>query len=224
MKNRSDNSQRERQIYRAIEAQLIKDHGPNHGLMISPSYLRAEVSLSSTKAKYSFALKPSGGEVATEVKLDRNDLFVISRLGMFLTKQFAVSIGKEVPQSYPNIIEFPAVAGLVAADLEAIYNGFTSLKIGSVVNIENLSNQEFRYAPDTQQAAATTKSSFNLDDATYKPAPLIYLHGTMDIQLTTEFPSYASIALTPTDAVANGQVKLVMIPFGFLIKGGASKK
>lgn len=226
MKNRSDNAQRERMIFKAIQSELVKIHGPEKAktFLVSPSYLRAEQGLANNKAKYNFDLKRVANEVVTEQKLDRNDLFVISRLGVFLTKQFAATPGKEVLQSYPNAVEFPPTAGLAPADLETIYNGFLQLKIANRVNIENLSMHEFKYAPDTQQASATTKSSFNLDDACYKPAPLIYLHGTMDINLTIEFPTFAGIQLTPTDFAANGVVKLVVVPFGFLVKGAASLK
>lgn len=222
-RNKRSVSDRNRAIYRTVENMLKKIHGEAKAkdLIISPSYLRAEVALSNNKSTYAFDLKKTGNEVATEVKLDRNDLFVVTNIGLFMSLQFGASVGKEVLQSYPNIQVFPAAAtGLVAADLEAVYNGSTSLKIASRVNIENLSNLEFRYVPSSQQAAATTKSENNLLDSTYEPATIISLHGTMDIKVETTFPSYAGIGLTPTSA-ADGVTKLVLMPFGFLVKGGA---
>ncbi len=217
----TDTSNRGRAIYRSVEAYLTKEFGKDHGYIISPGFLRAEQTLSNSKGKYSFDLKKNGNEIATEVKLDRNDLFVVEKLGLYLSLQDSTTIGKEVLQSYPNNTVFTSTA-LVPADLEVIYNGFSSLKIGNRVNIENLSNQVFRYVPETQQSSATTKSNTSLDDATYKPAPLIMLHGTMDIVYTVEFPTFATIAITTS--VANTTTKLVLMPFGFLVKGAANKK
>lgn len=217
----TDVSLRERMIYKSVEKQLAEMYSPKNDFIISPSYLRAEQLLVDNKAKYNFDLKKIGGEQIQEVKLDRNDLFVVSRIGLFLTLQTSTTIGKEVPQSYANATVFTAT-GLVAADLEAIYNGFSSLKIGTRVNIENLSNHEFRYVPSTQQASATTKSEVNLSDATYKPATTISLHGTMDIVYTVEFPTYAGIRIQ-ADA-AQPTTRLVLMLFGFLVKGAASKK
>lgn len=224
-KNVTDSSMRERMIYNQVLAKL-KDMYPSsyNDFIISPSYLRSEQAFTSTKSNYQFDIKKVGNEVATEIKLDRNDLFVVSRWGMFLSNQNPASIGKEVPQSYPNLQVFPAVAGSVAADLEAFYNGSSSLKIANRVNIENLSNQEFRYVPSTQQSSAANKSEMNLSDACYKPASTIYLHGTMDIQVSTQFPSYVGIGLTPADPTVNGTNKMVLMYFGFLIKGAASNK
>lgn len=223
MKNRQNTADRERSIYRFVENQLKKEYPQTWAdFIISPSYLRAEKALVNTSARYIFDLKKNGNEIATEVKLDRNDRFVVTRFGLFLSLQFTASIGKEVLQSYPNATILTG-AGLTTLDLEAIYNGFSSLKIANRVNIENLSNQEFRYVPDTQQAAAGTKSTYNTDDATYKPAPVITLDGTMDIQYSTDFPTYAGIGLTPTDP-ANGIIKLVLVMYGFLIKGAAKNK
>lgn len=219
MKNRQNTAGRSRSIYNAA-----KKMATAKGLIASPGYLRMEAALSNTKNKYNFFIKNVQNEVPTELKLDRNDLFVVDKIGLFLIRQVATTIGKEVIQSYPNIIVFAPVAGLVTSDLEAIYNGYFTLKVGTKVNIENLSNQNFRYVPDTQQAAADTKSSFNVDDATYQPAAVLDLHGTMDIQMWTEFPmGTAGLSLTPTDP-ANGVVKLCLILYGFLIKGGADQK
>lgn len=215
-----DYSMRERAIYRSIEARLRKDHGDDaKNFIISPGYLRAEQSLSNNKSKYVFDLKKVGGEAVTEVKLDRNDLFVVSRIGLFVTHKLNVRSGGEVLQSYPNPLVF--VAPTVAADLELIYNGFSTLKIGNRVNIENLSNQEFRQVPTAQQTA-NQQNEFNTTDATYKCPSLIYLHGTMDIQYTCEFPTFAGaqIAADPN----TGTNQLVLLPFGFLIKGAASAK
>lgn len=217
-----DYSMRERAIYRAIAAQLKKDHGDSSkDFIISPGFLRCEQSLVNNKSKYTFDLKKVGGELTTEVKIDRNDLFVVSRLGLFLTKKVAATAGREVLQAYPNPLVFTAPA--VPADLELIYNGYSSLKIGNRVNIENLSNQEFRQVPTAQQTA-NQQNEFNTTDATYKVPSLIYLHGTMDIQYTVEFPTYAGAAITADANAAVATNQLVLLPFGFLIKGAASAK
>lgn len=223
MKN-TDYADRDRKIFKATEDILKKVHGANaEGMIISPSFLRAEVALSNSKGVYKFDLKKTGNEVQTEVKLDRNDLFVVTRIGLFLAQQVASSIGKEVLQSYPNATVF-GVAGANAADLEAIYNGTTSLKIGSRVNIEKMPNHFFRFVPTTQQSSATNKSETNIIDATYAPAPLISLHGTMDIELSVEFPTFAGFDVEATTPATDGVAKLVTCLYGFIVKGGADKR
>lgn len=218
----TDSSMRERQIYVAVEKKLKELHGEKaNEFIVSPGFLRAEKLIVTNQSKYSFDVKKIGGEQVQELKLDRNDLFAVSRIGLFLTLQNSASIGNEVPQTYPNATLFVAT-GLTTLDLETIYNGFMTLKIANRVNIENLSNQEFRYVPSTQQAAAATKSEMNLSDATYKPATIIYLHGTMDIQITLEFPTYTGIAPQATSGALT--TRLVLMLFGFLVKGAASQK
>lgn len=192
------------------------------GKQVSPGYLRVEQTLINSTGKYKFNIKSIGGEVATEAKLDRNDLFVATGIGVFLLREVTAEIGGQALQSYPNQTIFPAAAGFNPVDMEAIYNGFFSLKIATTVNIEKLSMLNFRRAPQTQQSAATNYSQFNLDEAIYNPGSLIYLHGTADTEVVVEYNSFAGIEIA--SVVAGTLNKLVFMPVGYLIKGAAKNQ
>ena len=205
---------------RAIFRKLNKDFG-SRGVP-SPGYLRVEQTIANNKAKYEFNVKSIGSEVATERKLDRNDLFVVTDLAVYLLNQTDAKIGGDVLQTYPNETEFAAAAGFTPGHLETIYNGFLSLKIASKVNIENMSMHSFRCVPETQKSAAANKSQYSVMAAAYPLGSFINLHGTMDISVVIEFPSFVGIEAA---AVAAGRTnKIVFHPYGYLIKGGADNK
>jgi len=206
---------RDRAIWKTV-LQKAKELG---GSIPSPSYLRVEQTLNNTNSRYNFNLKAIGGESITEVKLDRNDLFVVSDISVYLLCQTDAKIGKDVLQSYPNKQIFPAVSGFDPDDLETIYNGFFTLKIGSNVNIEKMSMQHFRFVPQTQQSSSGNKSQYSLIEATFKLGSLLYLYGTMDINATIEIPTFPGIQIA---AVTSGFTnKIIFHPYGYLTKGAA---
>ncbi|MCK9618651.1 MAG: hypothetical protein M0R21_12545 [Lentimicrobiaceae bacterium] len=206
---------RDRQIWKTV-MQKAKELS---GGIPSPSYLRVEQTLTNTASRYNFNLKAIGGESITEVKLDRNDLFVVSDIAVYLLCQTNAKIGKDVLQTYPNKQVFPAVSGFDPDDLEAIYNGWFTLKIGSTVNVEKMSMQNFRLVPQTQQSSSSNKSQYTIVEASYKLGSLLYLYGTMDINATIEIPTFDGIQI---QAVTSGFThKIVFHPYGYLAKGAA---
>lgn len=206
-------SNRDRQIFNVLAKQFGKDAVP------SPGFLRVEQTLKNSTGSYRFDIKDTSGFIVTENKLDRNDLFVITDLGMYLLREDSTKVGVSVLQSYPNELEFAAVAGFTPAHLEAIYNGKFSLKIGSRVNIESLSLQNFRRIPQTQQSA-TVKTQYSVKEATYALPSLLFLKGSMDVEAKIEFPTFDGIQIQAVTAGINN--KIVFHPYGFLIKNGAS--
>ena len=211
------NSTRHRQIFNALVKKYGKDMVP------SPGFLRVEQILSNNKGSYRFPIDTNSGQSQTELKLDRNDLFVVTDLAFYLLKEVSAMPGLNVLQTYPNETEFAAVVGPPAftpGHLEAIYNGRFSLKIATKVNIEAMSMHAFRYVPETQQSGATNKSEYSLDKAAYPLGSILYLKGNMDIEVKVEFNTFAGIAI---EAVTAGQAhKIVFHPYGYLIKGGAN--
>jgi len=206
---------RDRSIWKTV---MQKAKELNGGIP-SPSYLRIEQTLNNTKSRYDFNLKAIGGEAVTEVKLDRNDLFVVSDIAVYLLCQTDAKIGKDVLQSYANKVIFAAANGFDPDDLETIYNGFFTLKIGSTVNIEKMSMQNFRFVPQTQQSSTSNKSQYTLIEASFKLGSLLYLYGTMDINATIEIPTFNGIQIAAvTSGITN---KIVFHPYGYLAKGAA---
>lgn len=219
---------RNRQIYKTVKQQV--------GTLIpNPAYLRVEQSLSNSKALYSFDVKKNGNEIATEIKLDRNDLFVVHSLAIFISAQVSSSIGAEVLQTYPNKVVFGTNSGFTYTHLEAVYNGYLRLKVANMVNIDNMPLLHFRHVPMTQQIAAVSSGSsatatktqaidhseFNLMSRAYPLESLIYLSGTMDINFEINIPTFSSIQIAATAASTTN--KLVLMPIGLLVKNGAGK-
>jgi hypothetical protein len=181
------------------------------GKEVSPHFLRCEVTLKNGVNKYKFDHRTVGSESSTERKLDRNDLVYVTSimLGWLECKE-----GEEATapiHTYANA-SFPNV--------EAVYNGFLSLKTGSKVNFEAMPCLDFKYVPQTQgNATAGTLDQFNVMDAARSGVEDLYLHGTKSHELTVEFPTTGSMTLESTTA---GTVrKLVLMLNGFIIKNGA---
>jgi hypothetical protein len=206
------NASRERQIYNTLAKQFP-------GQIISPGYLRIETELKNSTGTYLFPIETTSGGLPTEQKLDRNDLFVVTALGIFLLREDSTKLGVDVLQSYPNKIVFPAAAGFNPDHLEAIYNGKFQLKIQSKVNIEAMSMHAFRVIPETQQSTADNKSQYSLDHAAYPLGTLIKLKGTMNVEVKVEFNTFDAMQIQAV--AANTKHKLVFHPYGYLIKGAA---
>jgi len=55
--------------------------------IIVPSYLRIEEELKDSQNVYTFDVLKTGNETAVERKLDQNDIFVCSHLGLYIYEQ-----------------------------------------------------------------------------------------------------------------------------------------
>ncbi len=208
----------DREYFKAVYSEFGAKGAP------SPSYLRVEQTLGNTKNRYSFDIKKTGAEIATERKLDRNDVFVVTHIGVYLIAQVSTTIGIEVLQTYPNADIFVAATGFTPDHLNLIYSGHMELKIGSKVNIEALDMNKFRYVPTSQQEAATSKiaySEFGLDALSYWPGNLLKLHGTQNIEVHIDIPDITGLAWAAV--ASNTSNKIVFYPMGYLIKNAAKQ-
>ena len=200
---------------REIFARLRKTHP---GAIITPSYIRLEKKLEASQNKYSFSIvRDSNSDLSTEAKLDRNDKFLISDLGLFLRAGVGVP-SAEVLQTYPNKKVF---GGTNAPYLEYIYNGYMQIKVGSTVFIERLDLLQFRHVPDAQKrdgsyfainaagAEATSNvlaaagngveildSGFVLSNMLAEITPQILFSGDAKNEITLQFPDAPTIAST----------------------------
>lgn len=192
-----------------------KRRGPRK-YIISPSFLRVEQTLVNNQPNYRFDIMRRGsGDKLSEQKLEQNDLFVITDLAIFIAKQEKLKIGKEVMQTYPNQVVFPAAAGFDPEDLEAIYAGALSLKVKNTVQIENLPMINFRNVPSTQQSAATNRSETS-QGALLELGSLIKIHGRNENEINLRLPAFAA---QWASVVGTHDHILVFHPFGYLIKG-----
>ncbi|MBA7514353.1 hypothetical protein ES705_06381 [subsurface metagenome] len=185
----------------------------------SPSYLRVEQALSNTKTRYKFDIKKTGAELATERKLDRNDVFIVTHLGVYLIAQVSTTIGLEVLQAYANPEIFVGATGFTPEHLNTIYSGHLEVKIGQKVNIEALDMNKFRYVPTSQQQTDIPYSEFDLDSQSYWPGSLLFLHGTQNIEVFIDMPSITALAWAAVAADTSN--KIVLYPMGYLVKNAS---
>jgi len=189
----------------------------NEGFITSPGFIRVEQAISNGKAVYAFPVtKDQNSDTVTERKLDRNDKFMVTHMGLFLMKRLSTKTGIEVLQTYPNILEFADVSStFLGADLETFYNGNIGIKVGQTVYIEAMDTRKFRSVEDVQQSAATNKSSARENSGFIELTPQILLDGDQknDISLTAPVHSSALVAHT-TASTTN---YLVWMARGFLI-------
>lgn len=188
----------------------------DQGFITVPGFFRVESLIKNGQSKYSFPIqKDSNSDQLTESKLDRNDKFMLTHLGLFLMKRLTTKPGIEVLQTYPNIQEFADDStNFLGADLEAFYNGHMSLKVGQTTFIERLDTRRFRAIEDTQQSSASTKSSARENSGFIEMTPQVMLEVDQKIEIAVEAPTaFAKVQNT----VANTNNYLVLVGRGFLI-------
>ena len=206
----------ERRIFQA----LLKN-SKYRGRVPSFSFLRVENTISDSINLYSFDIKKTAGASASEVKLDRNDLFVVTRIGLYLMEDVTAEPGYGVLQTYPNANGFTAATGFNVRDLEAIYNGYLTVKIGQKTNIEKLPTSAFRFVPETRGDGTISYQQMNALDYSYMPSEVLSLDGGDDITIELRHPTWSgSQAAAAAAGVTN---KLVFVPYGFLIRNGGRK-
>jgi len=184
---------------------------------VVPGFLRVEREIKNGLTTYSFNFtRDTGSTNDTEVKLDRTESFVITQVGLFLAKKDTALPNCEVLQTYPNKTVFADGNKFKADYLEAIYNGYLSLKVKSKVYMEALGLDLFRHVGAMAQSSAATFSEKNSYDGFINMVPNIKLSGDDPHSIDITVP-VKSAAIVEND-VANMSNHLVMIARGFLIK------
>ena len=211
--------ERERAIYEHNSSQN-RFTGKN----MTPGYLRLEQEIVNSKNIFSFPT--FSGDAAsvypTERRLDRNDAFIATEVGMFLLRQ-DITNGKTNAElhSYVNLTTFVAAAGFVPADLKSIYHGGLSIEIGRVKKLVAFDTQRFYKAPITQQTGATNYDQKNgRKDGFVRLTPQVVIDGAGTNDLAITFPSYAG--WTGASVTAGTQHRLCLYLRGLLVTGGSA--
>jgi hypothetical protein len=196
----------------------VKDWAVKQGISVTPepSFLRIEKAFVNGQGTYDFNLKVESGMIATERKLDRNDVFCQTHLGFYLSKQLTAEIGKEVLQTYPNTQVFTSASAYDLTDLGAVYNGYMWIKTEQTVNAEAIPMLKFLHIPETQKSAAGNYSQFKVEEHAFYMGNVLFFKGWSSIEIKIQFPTWSGITLQTGES---GYVtKLVLVPYGFLLK------
>lgn len=206
------------------------------GVITTPGYLRLETLLATSGAATSLntilfnTLDTSGTKQPTERRLKLSDTFTITDIGFYIGAGAAVAVGAPtaVEQAKEELHTFPntqvTAIGANSDEIEAIYNGFLSLRIDTTTFLDSVPMRNFYRVGDTQQGTifatggtATNKSSWANGMGKYPLLPTIELNGQANIEWSITLPTsvpYTQIAATFTNAV--------IVLDGFLNQGAAT--
>jgi hypothetical protein len=207
------------------------------GVITTPGYLRLETLLANVGTATSLnqitfnTLDTSGTKQATERRLKLSDTFTVTNYSFYIGGAASTVVGaptgveqsKEQLHTFPNI-QVPCI-GAMSTEIEAIYNGFLSLRVDTTTFLDSVPMRQFYRVGDVQQGTiygtagtATNKSSWN--SGMYgrtELLPTIELNGQSNIDWSITLPTnipYTQPALTFTNAV--------LILEGFLNQGAAT--
>ncbi len=221
---------RERAIFSRLEAKFKAE-----GKIVTPGYIRLENELINGKPQYDFQiLRDTNSDSVTEQKLDRNDKFLATHLGLFLIHRGSLNSdseenyepGLEVLQTYPNSTIF----GDKSIFLESIYNGKISIMVGQTKYVEALDTRRFRYVPTAQQLTVTNGASTPLvvssiansgqdeNSGFINLTPQITFDGDLKNNITLEAPIASTFEMQPSQRRNQVQMYcLVLMMRGFLV-------
>lgn len=224
MSSINKNSAFDRKVFEHVVKKLEGQFGAGKFNPPSPSFLRVDQTLDNAKSVYQFDIAKTSGETLVERKLDRNDLFIITKPMFFLTREDNTKLGKSVMATFASEEHFTAGAGFTVADLETVYNGFFALKIGQVENIPALPMKLFKMVPSTQMnIAGKLQSEFDNIQYNLDIPSILFISGTMNVEIKVEIPSFNGIQIAAPAATPTINHKLVFHPFGFLVRNAAAR-
>lgn len=203
----------------------------SQGVITTPGYLRLE-SLAPDAATSVFTfntLDTSGTKTVTERRLKLADTFTITDISFYLgfgsatlNAPTADQYAKQQLTTYPNP-NLAAFSGK-ADELEAIYNGYLSLRIDTTTFLDSIPMRQFyRVGTSQQVAAGTNQNGIARDEwplAMYgknQLLPTIELNGQSNIEFSINLPNAQNCAGAST-YFAN----CVLILTGFLNQGAAT--
>jgi hypothetical protein len=176
---------------------LVSNAGFNvNQAVLSQSYIRSEVAMSTSTTSYHVPVlindTQNGSSFATENRLQLQDAFVVSKIGVFVAIPAASTTTAFQYYTYPNAQAF-TTAGAAAA-LYNLYNGSMSISINNRNIVPQWDLYKHLYVPQTQQATSTgTNTAIDQNDASefgyYPVEPNIVLVGSKNNQISLNLPA-----------------------------------
>jgi hypothetical protein len=190
-----------------IEARMVYDNAvrllrqafPNQDVSrfkTTQGTLRLELALSTALTNYQFQIlnQTTGAQFNTEIRLNLQDSFVISSMGIFIAKPSGSTDTTFELDTYANATKYTN-----AAAMNAIYNGQLQCKINNDVVIPAWDLQRHFYRPQTQLTGATNSPQDQkrlAEDSFYPVEPNVIAIGSKNTQFSVVLPT----ALTAIDA------------------------
>ena len=212
------------------------------GVITTPGYLRLETLLANSAAATTLSqisfntLDTSGVKLATERRLKLADSFTITDISFYLgTGSAAAGAGLPTPaeqaterlNTFPNA-GVPQIGAASAVQLEAIYNGFLSLRVDTTTFLDSIPMRQFyrvgEVATGVQQASGAPAAAGFINQSSWPLSmfgrsellPTIELNGQSNIEFGITLPT--TVAYTQLA----GFTTAVIILNGFLNQGAAT--
>jgi hypothetical protein len=171
--------------------------------VLTPSYLRSEVLLSTSAASYHVPVlvndNTNGSPTTREQRLALQDLFIVAGI-LFNIVSGASTNGAARSYTYPNLTAFPTGA----AQLYTLYNGYFNIQVNNQNVLPKWSILQHLDIPQTQQntnfnaATATAPAQYTQDEQSFDTyalqvcEPNIVLNGASNIQASIILPAAPS--------------------------------
>lgn len=210
------------------------------GVITTPGYLRLETLLQAGATATSLStiafntLDTSGVKQPTERRLKLSDTFTVTGISFYLGGGAATPIGaptaqeqaSELLHTFPN--QQVTAIGANATILEALYNGFLSLRVDTTTFLDSLPMRAFYRVGDVQQGTLIS-SGATASTATNKSGWYSSMYGRNELLPTIELNGQANIewSITLPTTVTYSQPLLtflnaVIVLDGFLNQGAAT--
>jgi len=207
------------------------------GVITTPGFLRLETLLATSGTATSLntisfnTLDTSGTKQPTERRLKLSDTFTVTSYSFYLGGAACAAVGAPtaVEQSKEELHTFPntqvGCIGAMSDELEALYNGFLSLRVDTTTFLDSVPMRQFYRVGDVQQGTLYNTGATASNKSTWPSGmwgrtellPTIELNGQANIDWSITLPTnipYTQVASTFTNAV--------LILEGFLNQGAAT--
>lgn len=193
------------------------------GVITTPGYLLLVTLITGTTSQITFNTLENAGTTKFNIerRLKLNDTFTVTGMSFYVGSAATSSssdLAKVKNYTYPNPVEFGAA---VAANLEAIYNSYLTLRVDTTVFIDSLPMRTFYRVGQAQQGTgpAVVISRDEWDTAMWgrnEMTPSVELNGTATIEWQVQLPESIDLSATPP------KVNYAMLYLtGFLNQGAA---
>lgn len=228
---------------RAVYERALAITGGNPDFLIQEKTLILEQPLVPGRNQYSFDLfQNTSSDRPAEMKLNRNDMFLVAAMALTLTKQVSAtdpSTGNEDTYTFPdpNFFVGAPASGTTPKEYRAlatVYNGFTSIKTSPVERVRDFSNLHFRFVPErgTQKQATPQINDepaqwgpYNEMRGFYQIVPNVVIDGnennTIDLILGKGDTTLIDGSVTSAGAAATTRNVVRYLVNGFVIINGA---
>jgi len=188
---------------------LVQNAGFNvNQAVLSQSYIRSEIAMSTSTTSYHVPVlindTQNGASFPTENRLNLQDAFVISSIGVFVSVPAASTTTAFPLYTYPNKIAFSTTGAATA--LYNLYNGQLQFIVNNRQIIPSWDLYRHLDVPQTQEGTATGTTNTAIDQndggefGYYPCEPNVVLVGSKNNQLNLQLPSAISVLQASTNA------------------------